>query len=390
MEVILNDLAIVGGGPAGASAALEGRRLGLEVSLFEAGCFPRDKVCGEFLSAESLPLLERLVPELLARGAPIRECEFISQSGTRRGFSLSRPGLGLSRRLLDEALWRAAAASGAHVFERTPVRRLRSCRDGMSTRWELESAAENRAKARGLILACGRWWELDGIDSPARSTKANRVGPWLGAKAHFRGVEAKDAVEMFYFPGGYCGLAPVEDGLYNACCLVHRRLARRSGLGPIGDFKSWLRVVTRHPALESRLRNAIQASETVSTAPVQPARRQAECSGALLVGDASGFLDPFTGDGISMALQSGKLAAEVLARALASTSNGMEQTALIYRRRLDSAVRRSYWVARLLRSLVLAPAEIQSFAASALIRLGRRLMVETRWRASGEPGLQSF
>lgn len=384
------DLAIIGGGPAGASAALEARRQGMSVSIFERGGFPRDKVCGEFLSAESLPLLEGKIPGLLGRGTAIRRCEFISQSGVPRGFALPRPGLGLSRRLLDEALWRAAASSGAQTFERTPIRRLRneSSRGEMGAPWELETAGENRVKARALILACGRWWALEGIQSPARSAKT--AAPWLGAKAHFRGVARGDAVEMYYFPGGYCGLAPVEDGLYNACCLVHQSLARRAGWG---DFKSWLKLVARHSALDSRLQNAVQASKTVSTAPLQPERRRADRAGALMVGDASGFLDPFTGDGISMALHSGRLAAEVLAHALACRSTGVELATRAYRRRLGKAVRRSYWVAGMLRALVGAPAELQSFAASAFMRLGTRLLSETRWRSRldrSEPRIQSL
>jgi flavin-dependent dehydrogenase len=190
---------------------------------------------------------------------------------------------------------------------------------------------------------------------------------------------------MFFFPGGYCGLAPIEDGLYNACCLVHRHLTRIPGCGCPTDFSEWLRTLARHPALEARLRGAIQVSPTLTTAPVRSARRRPDESGALLAGDAAGFLDPFTGDGISMALHAGRLAAKTLAESL-SGANGSAVTdgaALVYRRRLRAAVQRSYAIAGFVRLLVRAPEELQEAAARAVPWLGKRLVAATRWRDEG-------
>jgi len=374
------DLAIVGGGPAGTVAALEASRRGLRTSVWERESFPRDKVCGEFISPEALPWLERETPEALARAAWIRRSEFVSPSARRFGFTLPEPARGLSRRVLDEALWRAASAAGARVWEGTAARKLRKvlARDPDEAFWELESSAGRMTRTRSVVLACGRWWNLEGFHSPARERMSGGAGPWLGAKAHFVGVEPNDAVEMYFFPGGYCGLAPIEDGLYNACCLVHRSLARRAGRGGLTDFAGWLGAITGHPILTRRLHGGRQVSETVSAAPLTPARRQAASSGALRVGDAAGFLDPFTGDGISMAIESGRLAAEVLA---APRGTGTAQEIVrLYRRRLGRGVRRSYWVAGLLRLLVAAPAGVQNAAAQALVRLGPRLFRETRWR----------
>lgn len=383
----LTDLAILGGGPAGTAAALEARRRGLRVMIWERDRFPRDKVCGEFLSAECLPLLEEEIPVALVRAAVIGSAEFISGRGHVYGFSLPRPGRGLSRRVLDQALWQAAVARGAQTREGHVVRRLRklepSGRQGAS--WEVESSNGAAQKTRALLVACGRWWTLEGLPSPARQ---QRAGPWLGVKAHFYGIAPRDAVEMYFFPGGYCGLAPVEDGLYNACCLVHRSLARDLGASGLADFAAWLKILARHPALEARLQGATQTSETVATAPVRLARRHSHHEGALLAGDAAGFLDPFTGDGISMALHGGRLAAAALAGANVedgseeTAETAVERTARGYHQSLGRAVRRSYMVASLLRVLVRAPASVQAAVATALPWLGTRLLAETRWRTS--------
>ncbi len=389
------DLAIIGGGPAGTTAAIEAARRGLSVAIWERDRFPRDKVCGEFLSAESLPFLASVIPATLERGAAIRRSEFISPRGRVRGFVLPLPGRGLSRRVLDEALWRAASAVGAGTREGEPVRRLRKLDSRVrqaldrtvyvqGSGWELQSDAGNTLSARGLIIACGRWWTLEGFPSPAREGRSSGVGAWVGVKAHFSGVAPRDAVEMYYFPGGYCGLAPIEDGMYNACCLVHRRLARDTGAVGCRDFAAWMKTVARHNALDARLQGANQVSGTMTIAPLGPGRQRAEHDGALLVGDAAGFLDPFTGDGISIALNSGRLAAEEWARCrsgeVAERLSNPSADGGGYGLRIGRAVRRSYMVAGLLRALVGAPAGVQAAAAAALPWLGSRLVAETRWR----------
>ena len=390
------DLAIIGGGPAGTSAALAARRRGLEVAIWERDKFPRDKVCGEFLSAESLPLLRQEIPGVLRRGVTITRPEFISARGRVYTFALPEPACGLSRRVLDEALWHAAETAGARVQQGCAVWALRkvklSCDDAEccsgpsgGSAWELESLGGSTQRAKSLIVACGRWWALEGIPSPARRERWEAVSPWVGVKAHFSGVAVRDAVEMYFFPGGYCGLAPIEDGLYDACCLVHRRLVRELGAGGPSDLAAWMRAVARHPVLDSRLRGAVQASETTTTAPVCLSRRSAEHHGALIAGDAAGFLDPFTGDGISMALHSGRLAAEQVAR-VHERGRTAGRPAPRYGRSLGRAVRRSYWVAGLVRLLVCAPARVQESAVSVVVPwLGRRLLAATRWRYDVNP-----
>ena len=409
-DTLALDLAIIGGGPAGAAAAVEARRRGLKVAIWESVRFPRHKVCGEFISAESLPWLQREIPTALARSAVIRRAEFVARRGSRHSFALPSPARGLSRFVLDGALWQAAIRSGAETCEGTAIHRVfMGSADAETSRarnaesraaghqpvtvhvtlsnrqlWGVEPAKGSRRNARVVLVACGRWWSLEGFPSPAREQHTN--ASWLGAKAHFTGVARSDAVEMYFFPGGYCGLAPIEEGLLNVCCLVHRSLTCNLGAGALADCALWLRRVARHPALDARLRHATQVSETVATAPVQPTRRHADHTGALLAGDAAGFLDPFTGDGIAQALKAGRLAAEAVARACTGRET-LGVTADAYRRQLGYAVGRSYKVAGLLRLLVRAPARLQEFAAGVLSGCATRLIRETRWRE--DPGIEA-
>lgn len=379
---IVMDLGIIGGGPAGAVAAIEAARSGLQVVIWDRSSFPRDKVCGEFLSPESLPQLENLIAGTLRRRAPVCRAEFYSRKGQCYSVRLPRPGAGLSRVALDAALWRAAAAEGVSCREGEAVIRVVKFRDqpadGM-TAWDVSSSTADPTRVRHLVLACGRWWNVNGLPSPAASADKEPPGEWMGAKAHFSAVDTRDAVEMYFFPGGYCGLAPVEDGIYNACFLVRRSLARNYGGGGIADFRTWINEVARHPALAARLRLATQTTKTITTAPVRPARRAPELAGAMAVGDAAGFLDPFTGDGISIAVHSGQLAARELARGFrqGASSEAFRRYQLQHAR----GVRSSYFSAALLRILARAPAEIQDcFAAAMPSFLGSRLLSATRWR----------
>lgn len=381
----LTDLAIIGGGPAGTAAALAARRRGLNVEVWERDCFPRDKVCGEFLSWESLPLLQQAIPSVLARAAVIRRSEFVSRRNRVYAFPLPHESRGLSRRLLDESLWRAAAAAGARTHEGLGVRSARKIDRLPSTEtgWRIEAAGRGARLARSLLVACGRWWALDGFPSPARNGEARGVNHWIGAKAHFGGVVPRDAVEMYFFPGGYCGLSPVEDGLYNACCLVHCSLLRNRGGSRFADFPGWLKITARHDSLNMRLRGATQVSETLTTSPVRPIQRRSSYESALLAGDAAGFLDPFTGDGISMALHTGRVAASLIAETLLApdTMDGAsaERRTRAYKRRVR-AVRKSFQIAGLLRILVRAPDLVQDSAAILLSHLAPQLLATTRWR----------
>ncbi len=378
----LTDVAIIGGGPAGSAAAIEARLRGLRVAVWERDHFPRDKVCGEFVSGETLDWLERVIPDVMARAAWMPRAEFVSRRGRRLRFCLPHPARGISRRLLDDSLWQAAALAGARVCDGMLARRVSRVTFPGGIEWQIESASGARLASRTLVLACGRWWTIEGLASPARASGTKGKRKWLGAKAHFQGIPSRDAVEIYFFPGGYCGLAPIEDGLYNACCLVDQRLALAAGRGKIQDFVEFIAAVGRHPALDARLARATQVVETVATAPVELGRRRAEFASALAVGDATGFLDPFTGEGISMAIQSGRLAAEVLG---AHLPNAPSSAAADYARRLDGAVRRSHRVAWGLRALVSASAGIQDVAAAGLGWLAERLFVETRWRHGRAP-----
>ena len=285
------DLIVIGGGPAGTAAAITAARSGASVLILEHGRFPRHKVCGEFVSAESLALLQSLlVPHTaLVDRAPRIPAARIFLDGRQLGARLHPPSASISRFDLDLALWRAAQAAGADARLQTTVQRL----SGYSP--FLVGTGQGNFEARSIINASGRWSSL----SP-RPPATGRC-KWLGVKAHFCEPSPASSVDLYFFPGGYCGVQPVGCNLINVSAMV--RVDRATTLPG---------VFALHSSLKNRSLRWQPASDPVSTSPLIFHRPVAVSEGALLAGDSAGFIDPFAGDGIALALRSGASASQCL------------------------------------------------------------------------------
>jgi menaquinone-9 beta-reductase len=274
--------------------------------LLEKAVFPRHKVCGEFLSPEVAGVLDELGCRQLLDAAPRMELARIhTLSKQVLDFPLPSPAHGLSRRSLDDGLVRAACGHGATFLHKTDI----SAHAGE----ELTARDGRRFQARVVIHASGR----------------NKIAAskWFGFKAHFLGAYPA-RVDLHFIPGGYLGVSPVEEGRINVCALVEKRLIRQAD------------AITRTILGEA----FPQEWPFLFTGPLDPGWRGLH---GLEAGDAVAFLDPFTGDGISLALRSGRLAARAALRMLAQES---EATVMAnYQEDLRRMYRHQFGAARLLR-----------------------------------------
>jgi flavin-dependent dehydrogenase len=301
------DVAIIGAGPAGSAAAIELSRAGANVLLLEKAAFPRHKVCGEFLSPEVAGVLDELGCSKLLDSAPRMDVACVhTLSKQVLEFPLPSPAHGLSRRTLDDGLVRAACGHGATFSQKAEIT---ACADGALT-----ARDGRRFQARVVIQASGR------------STNTGTTN-WFGFKAHFLG-HYPACVDLHFIPGGYLGVSPVEDGRINVCALVEKRLVRQA-----------------HEIVRGILGDALpQEWPFLFTGPLDPGWRGLH---GLTAGDAVAFLDPFTGDGISLALRSGRLAARAALRMLA----GEREATVVanYGQELQRMYRHQFGAARLLR-----------------------------------------
>ena len=353
------DLIVVGGGPAGASTAITGARLGFKTALLEAGKLPRHKVCGEFVSGEAICLLDELLggDQLLVSAPQISSVRiFIDEKVLE--LPVAPVAASVSRHDLDQALWQAAVGNGVFVYERTKAIAVR--RDSNFFIVELQSA---ELQARAVVNASGRWSNLT-CEQPAPHRR------WIGMKGHYYENDSLPSCDLYFFEGGYCGVQPLSGGIVNAAAMARADIANNLQT-----------VFSMNPDLEARSRNWRPAIDAVSTAPLifRPAKTQDR--GMILVGDAAAFMDPFAGDGISMALYSGRLAAQALSSYLGnhcSLQSAMGEYERAHRELVQPALRN----AAKLRRLIHLP-KLLRLTALSLLRfspLARMAVQETRVR----------
>jgi flavin-dependent dehydrogenase len=296
------DLAVIGGGPAGTSAATTAARLGARVLLLERGKLPRQRVCGEFVSAESIDLLtnllDRAAPGLLEGALRIPEARLFFD-----GHLVSMPvepcAASVARLDLDVALWRAAESEGV-------IGKLQTTVEAISGNGPFRiSTTAGTFEVRSVINSSGRWSNLR---KHADSSPSAGAAKWLGVKAHFAETNPHPSVDLYFFEGGYCGVQPVDlagndhtGARVNACAMVRSDVAR-----------SLPEICELNVELRERCRGWQPLTEPVNTSPLVFREPEPVHRGILLAGDAAGFVDPFVGDGISLALRSGALAAECL------------------------------------------------------------------------------
>jgi menaquinone-9 beta-reductase len=320
------DLAVIGAGPAGSAAAITASRAGMKVLLLDQDTFPRNKVCGEFISAESLHLLGGLVGKDWGVPPP--------SSGDRVGISiktvrlyrygevisstLPNSGCSLPRFDLDAMLVQAASRS-ACVVTNSRVRRVERHGD----MFHIVSDG-NTFSAMHVINASGRWSEF----SEKPPVGAER---WIGIKQHMNERHPPHSTDLYFFKGGYCGVQPVSDNAVNACALVKASAAT-----------TMQKVISLSTALVERASAWTPVGAGIVTAPVFFTPPVAVRNGILNVGDSAAFIDPFLGDGISIALQTGVLAAHCLQRPRPYALYARE-----YARRVTPALRRAKLLRRL-------------------------------------------
>jgi flavin-dependent dehydrogenase len=326
------DLAIIGGGPAGCAAAITAARHGTRVLLLEKGRFPRHKVCGEFVSAESLGLLASLLvtnfEDVMSQAPRISKARIFGEDhpvcAEIRPFAASIP-----RFVFDAALWSACLSCGVECLADAAVRSV----EGNGPFRVSSDQAIFEAKA--LINAAGRWSLLTSTATRACITSEK----WLGIKAHFIEDSATDSVDLYFFEGGYCGVQPVctaEPGSarrVNACAMVRADIAR-----------TMPEVLKQHHALASRSSKWIPSTEPVATSPLIFHKPEPVQQTMIQAGDAATFVDPFIGDGISLALRSGALAAKCLFPFLdgqCSLQKASDSYAREYRRRFERVFKAS-------------------------------------------------
>lgn len=372
------DALVIGGGPAGATAAALLARAGWSVAVAERSVFPRDKVCGGFLAATSSPLLEELgLDELFAgrAGPEIRTVGLFAGSSQLAAQMPAAPapcrpfGRAMRRADFDAMLLARAAQHGAAIYQPWSVAAVRKERDGfrcLARRADAEQTAE--LSARVVIAAHGSW--LPGPLATQPQHGASRPSDLIAFKAHFRGAALPSHVmPLLAFPGGYGGLVNADGGRCTLSFCVRRDVlascrarypqesAGEALLAHIADSCTGLRHV---------LQGAEREGPWLAAGPIRPGVRRFFSNGVFVIGNAAGEAHPAIAEGIAMAMQSAAILCSALLEQPRRTRDA-RGASITYRRR---------WLAhfglRLLASAVFAQVAMRPRAVALSERLMRR------------------
>lgn len=314
---------IIGGGPAGTAAAIRLSEAGYEPRLIERCAGPTDKVCGDFLGADAITRLRALGVDPASLGAvPIRRLRLVHRDRVTEA-ELPFSAVGLSRRVLDEALLRRAEAAGARLLLGRAVRRITRGPNG----WLIDTGEHAPITAADVFLATGKH---DLRDLPRPGVEHGAVGMKMYFQLSPAGCAAQTGViTLILFPGGYVGLQRVEAGRAALCVALSR--ARFRALGG-----SWSAMVAALASATPHMEQILAGATPLLPRPLavagvpygflyryehnrlqgwtanKEAISQSERSDGLFrLGDQAAVIPSLTGDGIAIALHSGILAVQV-------------------------------------------------------------------------------
>ncbi|MFD0797600.1 NAD(P)/FAD-dependent oxidoreductase [Maribacter chungangensis] len=337
------DVIIVGGGLAGLTAAIALSGSGHKILLFEINTYPHHKVCGEYVSNEVIPYLERLGIDLKAAGGvSITDFEISTAKGNIIATRLPLGGTGISRFLLDHLLFQKAKSQGVQfVFSKvTDI-----------------SFANNRFTVTGNGLeyeakvVLGAYGKRSTLDKTLKRPFSFKKQDWLAVKAHYRNDEFSDSlVALHNFEGGYGGLSKTETGAVNFCYL-----ANYSNFKKYTDIDGFNReVVSKNPYL----RDFLERSELIFDKPLAIAqiafdKKEPVLNHILMCGDTAGLIHPLCGNGMAMAIHSAKLASEAVHAFLSDGKNDRDRLEKEYAKNWNAAFKNRLWFGRRLQGVLL-------------------------------------
>ncbi|MBL8730011.1 MAG: NAD(P)/FAD-dependent oxidoreductase [Planctomycetes bacterium] len=353
------DVLVVGAGPAGSALANQLARAGFDVVLTDRKAFPREKPCGEFLSPECTPYLAaldlqeplaalgpRLVRGMSLHGHGVQALGRFRPVGAHGATAAS--GFGIRRTRFDQLLLDAAVCAGVRWLPRHDCLALQRDQRGRVVGAELRDAAgaPQAWRARWVVGA-------DGVHSRvARALGVQRPTPWLdqfALVAHYADVAPRATAEVHLFPGGFFAATTVDASVFSVNLIVPRRTLRDRGSADWDQFVAG--HFDRAPAFGQRLAGSRRTTPWRGIGPLAYTTRRQVFAGAALVGDACGYVDPLTGEGIYFALFGARALAEALGAALHDPARAPVALAAYARRRRREVGPRLWAAAALQRAL---------------------------------------
>lgn len=290
---------IIGGGLAGLISSIQLVRSGISCTVIEKKSYPLHRVCGEYVSNEALPFIKSSGLYPVEYDLPkIKFLEFSSIKGQVARLPLGLGGFGVTRFTLDHYLYNVAKKEGVDFILDTEA----SAIDFQDEQFVVQTSSQQYY----ADVVIGGFGKRSRIDVQQKRDFIGKRSPFLGVKYHIRTDHPRDTISLHNFSGGYCGVGPVENGITNLCYLTHNQNLKK--WGDVREMEK--QVLLRNP----QLKRIFSDAEFVFGKPEVINEISFETKGPvenhiLMAGDAAGMITPVCGNGMAIAIHSGKMLA---------------------------------------------------------------------------------
>lgn len=305
MSKPLYDIGIVGGGLAGLSLAIQSAKSGYSVVLFEKETYPFHKVCGEYISLESWPFIEKLGVPLKDLSLPIIDTLKVSSpNGNFLQQKLPQGGFGISRYTLDNLLKDIALKNGVTIIENAKVE------DVVFEDDEFNILVNNEVTI--CKVCCGSFGKRSNLDIKWNRNfslqKTNKLNNYIGIKYHAKLNFPQNEIALHNFKDGYCGISKIENNLYCICYLTTANNLKICN-GDVALMQQT--ILQQNPFLNQLFKSAsFVYDKPLTIAQISFSQKTQIQNHILCIGDAAGMITPLCGNGMSMALHGSKIAFE--------------------------------------------------------------------------------
>jgi flavin-dependent dehydrogenase len=303
---------IIGGGLAGLTSSILLAKANFEVTLIERKQYPFHRVCGEYISNEVLPFLKSIGFNPKDFGASeINQLKITSTSGNSLNSVLDLGAFGISRYQLDLSLYQIALKAGVKFMLNQKVLSV----DFKDEEFEVELSSQ----VLKADLVIGSFGKRSNLDQKLQRKFFYQRSPYIGVKYHIKTDFPKDLIQLDNFKGGYCGLSKIEQDLYCLCYLAQNKYVKEYGSVKAMEEN----ILYQNKNLEHIFKN----SEFIWPQPevineISFERKSLIENHILMCGDTAGMIAPLCGNGMAMAIHSGKILADSI---IESCENGIDE-----------------------------------------------------------------